>query len=131
MLGFVEAFRQHNLSTTLRADVRAMRATAVTPRLNLAEHPKRSLPFSEFSVVMTCWTLEVHLLVYDLKVTLAQIVKRHNGNDHRAGTINLNIEKHAQVRLRVHRIVIRRFRVFSRRIGDTQFHGSGQWWVLH
>ena len=31
--------------------------------------------------------------------------RRHNGNDHRAGTIDLNIKKHAQVRLRVHRIV--------------------------
>jgi hypothetical protein len=31
-----------------------------------------------------------------------------NGNDHRAGTIKRNIEKHTQVRLRVHRIVITR-----------------------
>jgi hypothetical protein len=29
-----------------------------------------------------------------------------NGNDHRAGTSDLNTEKHAHVRLRVHRIVI-------------------------
>jgi hypothetical protein len=35
--------------------------------------------------------------------------RQHNGNDHRAGTIDLNIENHAQVRLRVHRIVIPRF----------------------
>ena len=79
MLRFDEPVRQHNLSATLRADVRAMPATTVTPRLNVAEHPKRSLAFSEFSVVMTCWTLKVHLVVYDLKVTLvAQIVKRDN-----------------------------------------------------
>lgn len=89
MLRFVEPFRQHNLSATFRANVRAMRATTVTPRLNVAEHPKRSLAFIEFSAVMTCWTLKVHLVVYDLKVTLVtQIVKRHNVNDHRvAGVI--------------------------------------------
>ena len=38
----------------------------------------------------------------------SSIHERDNGNDHRAGTIDLNIEKHAQVRLRVHRIVILR-----------------------
>ena len=36
-------------------------------------------------------------------------VERDNGNDQRAGTIDLNIENDAQVRLRVHRIVIRRY----------------------
>ena len=36
--------------------------------------------------------------------------KLDNGNDHRAGTENLNIEKDAQARLRVHRIVIPRLR---------------------
>jgi hypothetical protein len=36
------------------------------------------------------------------------VFKADNGNDHRAGTENLNIEKDAQARLRVHRIVIRR-----------------------
>ena len=39
-------------------------------------------------------------------------VKSDNGNDHRAGTIDLNIEKQTQVRLRVHRIVIPRIRAF-------------------
>ena len=39
------------------------------------------------------------------------LLKRDNGNDHRAGTINLNIEKHTQVRIRVHRIVIPGFAV--------------------
>ncbi len=91
MLRFVETFRQHNLSATFRANVRAMRATTVTPRLNVAEHPKRSLAFSEFSVVMTCWTLKVHLVVYDLKVTLvAQIVKRHNVQVNRADQFSPN-----------------------------------------
>jgi len=33
-------------------------------------------------------------------------LKRHNANDHRAGTNDLDVEKHTQVRLRVHRIVI-------------------------
>ncbi len=91
MLRFVETFRQHNLSATFRANVRAMRATTVTPRRNVAEHPKRSLAFSEFSVVMTCWTLKVHLVVYDLKVTLvAQIVKRHNVRDDPVAANELN-----------------------------------------
>ena len=31
-----------------------------------------------------------------------------NGSDHRAGTIDRPLQKHAQVRLRVHHIVIRR-----------------------
>ena len=35
---------------------------------------------------------------------------KFNGYDHRAGTINLNIEKDAQVRLRVHRFASPRFR---------------------
>lgn len=96
MLRFVEPFRQHNLSATLRADVRAMRATTVTPRLNVAEHPKRSLAFSEFSVVMTCWTLKVHFVVYDLKVTLvAQIVKRHNAWVHRAAANSIDFKTRA------------------------------------
>ena len=40
---------------------------------------------------------------------MATFDKRDNDNDHRAGTTDLNIEKDAQARLRVHRIVIRRF----------------------
>ena len=32
-------------------------------------------------------------------------IEANNGNDHRAGTINLNIKNHAQVRIRVHLIV--------------------------
>ena len=48
----------------------------------------------------------------DASVTMARNVglmdSRQNGYDHRAGTINLNFKKHAQVRLRVHRFVIRR-----------------------
>ena len=47
----------------------------------------------------------------DEKVARLAIGKRDNGNDHRAGTINLNIEKHSQVRIRVHRIVIPGFAV--------------------
>ena len=35
-------------------------------------------------------------------------IEANNGNDHRAGTINLNIKNHAQVRIRVHLIVIPR-----------------------
>ena len=35
--------------------------------------------------------------------------KEHNVRDHRAGTIDQPLQKHAQVRLRVHHIVIRRF----------------------
>jgi hypothetical protein len=35
-----------------------------------------------------------------------RLIESDNGNDHRAGTIDLFIEKHMQVRLRVHRIVI-------------------------
>jgi hypothetical protein len=35
-------------------------------------------------------------------------LRSDNGSDHRAGTIDLIIEKHTQVRLRVHRIVIMR-----------------------
>jgi hypothetical protein len=42
-------------------------------------------------------------------MTLVGAFKADNGYDHRAGTINLNFKKHAQVRLRVHRFVIRRF----------------------
>ena len=38
----------------------------------------------------------------------SKIRVRDNGYDHRAGTINLNFKKHAQVRLRVHHIVIPR-----------------------
>ena len=36
-------------------------------------------------------------------------LKQDNVRDHRAGTSNLNFKKHAQVRLRVHHIVIPRF----------------------
>ena len=35
-------------------------------------------------------------------------MKSDNVRDHRAGTIDLSFKKHAQVRLRVHHIVIRR-----------------------
>ena len=38
--------------------------------------------------------------------SFANQVESENGNDHRAGTIDLNFKKHTQVRLRVHRIVI-------------------------
>ena len=37
------------------------------------------------------------------------IAKRDNGSDHRAGTNDHPFQKHAQARLRVHHIVIRRF----------------------
>ena len=50
-----------------------------------------------------------------------------NGNDHRAGTSNLNIQKHAQVRLRVHRIVIPRFLLPLRRIEPWVWHLFQQW----
>ena len=43
-------------------------------------------------------------VVFGLRI--AEKLKLDNGSDHRAGTIDLNIEKHMQVRLRVHRIVI-------------------------
>ena len=36
------------------------------------------------------------------------MVERDNVRDHRAGTIDRPLQKHAQVRLRVHHIVIRR-----------------------
>ena len=45
--------------------------------------------------------------------------ERDNGYDHRAGTIDLNIEKHTQVRLRVHRFVIRRI--------DRLIHYGNSW----
>ncbi|MDB2526510.1 hypothetical protein N9X53_07480 [Mariniblastus sp.] len=45
--------------------------------------------------------------------------KSDNVNDHRAGTNDLNIEKHMQVRLRVHRIVILPILTISVR----HFHG--------
>ena len=46
-----------------------------------------------------------------------------NGNDHRAGTIDLNIEKHAQDRLRVHRFVIPRFWLW--RYSRIRLHSLG------
>ena len=42
-------------------------------------------------------------------------LRRDNGGDHRAGTIDLSFKKHAQVRLRVHHIVIQRFGMLIRR----------------
>ena len=44
------------------------------------------------------------------RVTLNLGTEPNNGSDHRAGTNNLNFKKHAQVRLRVHHIVIPRSR---------------------
>ena len=53
-----------------------------------------------------------------------------NGNDHRAGTSDLNIEKHTQVRLRMHRIVILRLCDFLfkiiRLVPSQSSHGCGR-----
>ena len=44
-----------------------------------------------------------------IKVRVENLIEADNVRDHRAGSSDHPFQKHAQVRLRVHHIVIRRF----------------------
>ena len=69
-------------------------------RLKVTERPQQRVDGAQYrrdEIMTPVWR----------RICATFFFKRHNDNDHRAGTIDLNIEKHAQVRLRVHRIVMR------------------------
>ena len=66
---------------------------------------------------LTVWTRATGELT-DIQFEHVTIVEPHNVRDHRAGTSDHPLQKHAQVRLRVHHIVIQRLSACGFKIGS-------------
>ena len=83
---------------------------AITKQMIAPIHIRFSNCFSEVERVTSKIVAETVFSACNACRSAGKLVclKRDNGKDHRAGTIDLITNSHAQVRLRVHRIVIRR-----------------------